>query len=215
MTDRRTDRFIESLAADAVPVKPLRPPGRRAIATLAALAVPGLLAIALFATSDPFAVRRDDPPFMVALEMLAILATGLGAVLAAFHIAVPGRSRRWLLVPLPPLALWLALSGMGCFADFARDGSVGSIHMDCLLFIVATSALLAVPLIWPLSRACPIDPLPVALLGGLGLAALSAFVLQFFHEFEVTLVDLATHLVAIAIVVALTSLFRRRALRAA
>ena len=211
----RTDDLIEMLAAEAAPVKPLPPPGRRAAATLTALAVPGLLAIALFATSDPFGIRRGESFAMVALEMLAILATGLTAVMAAFQLTVPGRSRRWLLAPLPPLALWLALSGMGCLANFARDGSIGAIHIECLIFILATSALLAVPLIWRLSLARPIDPLPVALVGGLGLAALSAFVLQFFHQFEVTLVDLATHLVAAAIVVAFTSLFRRRALRAA
>ena len=215
MTQRPTDEFIEMLASEAAPVTPLPPPTRRAAATLAALAVPGLLAIALFATSDPFAIRRGESSAMVALEMLAILATGLTAVVAAFHLAVPGRSRRWLLAPLPPLALWLALSGMGCLANFARDGSIGAIHLDCLIFILASSALLAVPLIWRLSLARPIDPLPVALLGGLGLAALSAFVLQFFHQFEVTLVDLATHIAAAVIVVALTSLFRRRALRPA
>jgi uncharacterized membrane protein len=63
-----------------------------------------------------------------------------------------------------------------------------------------------------LSRAAPIDPLPVALLGGLGVAAIAAFLLQFFHPFAVTFVDLGIHLIAILLVVAVTGLLQRRAM---
>jgi hypothetical protein len=61
---------------------------------------------------------------------------------------------------------------------------------------------------WRLSRAAPIDPLPVAALGGLGAAALAAFLLQFFCPSAVTFLDLAVHLAAIAIVIGLTALLR-------
>jgi uncharacterized membrane protein len=49
-------------------------------------------------------------------------------------------------------------------------------------------------------------------LGGLGTAALAAFILQFFHPFAVTFVDLAFHLMAIAIVVSAAALLKRRTL---
>jgi uncharacterized membrane protein len=52
----------------------------------------------------------------------------------------------------------------------------------------------------------------VALLGGLGTAAMAAFLLQFFHPFAITFIDLAVHLVAILLVVAATGLLNRRAL---
>jgi ABC-type thiamin/hydroxymethylpyrimidine transport system permease subunit len=71
---------------------------------------------------------------------------------------------------------------------------------------------LGATLVWLLSRARPIDPLPVAMLGGLGTAAIAAFILQFFHPFAVTFVDLAIHLVAIAAVVGVTALLNRRTL---
>ena len=58
----------------------------------------------------------------------------------------------------------------------------------------------------------PIDPLPVALLGGLGVAATSALVLMFFHPLAVTFIDLAVHLAAILIVVGSAALINRRAL---
>jgi apolipoprotein N-acyltransferase len=79
-------------------------------------------------------------------------------------------------------------------------------------FIVGSSLLLGVPLTWLLSRARPIEPLPVALLGGLGAAALGAFTLQFFHPFAVTFIDLSFHLVAIAIVVGLAAMLNQRTL---
>jgi hypothetical protein len=63
-----------------------------------------------------------------------------------------------------------------------------------------------------LSRARPIDPLPVALLGGLGTAALSAFVLLFFHQTAVTFIDLAVHLVAILLVMGAAAMLRRQTL---
>jgi hypothetical protein len=96
-----------------------------------------------------------------------------------------------------------------------RSGSSGweiGHSVDCLLFIIANSLLLGAPLIWRLSRARPIEPLPVALLGGLGTAALAAFLLQFFHPFAVTFIDLAVHVVAILLVVSAAALINRRAL---
>jgi hypothetical protein len=78
-----------------------------------------------------------------------------------------------------------------------------------------TSLFVGVPLTWLLARARPLDPLPVALLGGLGTAALAAFLLQFYHPFAVTFVDLAIHLFAVLMVVAVAGLLNRRALKPA
>ena len=44
------------------------------------------------------------------------------------------------------------------------------------------------------------------------MAAASAFILQFFHPFDVTAIDLALHLVAVALVVAIASTLGKRAL---
>jgi hypothetical protein len=84
--------------------------------------------------------------------------------------------------------------------------------MDCLLFIVATSALIGAPLVWRLSRAHPLDPLPVAALAGLGSAAAGAFLLQFFHPFTVTALDFAVHVLAVLLVVAVFARANRKIL---
>ncbi len=150
--------------------------------------------------------------------MAAMAATGVFAIVGAFFVSIPGASRRWLAAPLPFFLIWLISSGIGCFVNLTNNGTTGlevGESGECLLFIVATSAMLALPLASRLSRARPIEPLPVALLGGLGIAALSAFVLIFFHPFTVTLLDLAMHLLAILFVVAVAGLLGRRTLATA
>lgn len=214
MTVRSVDTLIEQLAADARPVRPLPSPLARAAATLAIVAAAGALAILLFGDWRPLLARYADRELLMAAEMAAMLATGMLAITGAFVASVPGRSQHWRWLPLPTFLLWLSLSGVGCYGEMTRTGGGGwelGHNFDCLFFILGTSIALGAPLIWRLSRAAPIDPLPVALLGGLGSAALAAFLLQFFHPFAVTFLDLGIHLVAIGLVVAAAS-FNRRAL---
>lgn len=215
MTRASDEALIEALAADARPVRPLRPPIGRAAATLAAAAVAGLLAVLLAANLDQLRSLHAGREAMLALEMLAALATGVLAVTGAFFAAVPGHSRRWRLAPLPFLAAWLLLSGANCLGLLpggAAAGRAGGESMHCLLFILGVSVVMAPLLVWNLSRARPIDPLPVALLGGLGAAALGAFLLHFFHPFAVTVPDLGMHFAAVALVIGVGGLLHRRAL---
>jgi hypothetical protein len=60
---------------------------------------------------------------------------------------------------------------------------------------------LALSLIVLLRRAAPLAPVRVAAMGALGVAALAAAALQFFHPFEVIFMDLGVHLGAVALVV--------------
>jgi hypothetical protein len=77
------------------------------------------------------------------------------------------------------------------------------------MFITSASVPLAVGLFWMLRRARPIDPLPVAAIGTLGVAATAAFILEFFHPFDVTVIDLTWHLSAVGLVVLLGTAWRR------
>ncbi len=218
MSTRPADDLIEVLAADARPVRPLASPLRRALVALGIAAVLGGLAIYFLGDVGQLRARYTGREMLMAVEMAAMLATGVLAVTGAFFVSIPGRSRRWLLAPVPTFIVWLLLSGLGCYRDLVRNGPSGlelGHSLECLIFILVTSVLLGAPLIWLLSRARPINPLPVALLGGLGTAAIAAFLLQFFHPVTVTFVDLAFHLVAILLVVAAAGLLNRRALRPA
>ena len=213
-----TEALIADLAADARPVARLGSPMRRALATLGVIAAAG--SVAMFA-SDGVALLAGHAgrEGWLPLEMAAVLATGLLAVTAAFFAAVPGRSKLWLAAPLPFFAAWLAMNGAGCYAEIvANPGQAWRMgeSWHCLLFITGTSAVVAAPLAWRLSRAHPIHPVRVATLAGLGSAALSAFLLHFYHHpFDVTAVCLAVHVGAVLLVTATMIALNRRTLRPA
>jgi hypothetical protein len=213
-----TERIVEALVADARPVRTLASPLIRALAVVTTLLLIVGLAVAAAGDVGQLLLRYAGREDMLGWEMTSMMATGVLAVTAAFFLSVPGRSRLWLLVPLPAFSAWLLLSGLGCYDQLLRSEASGwelgeSFH--CLLFILGNSLLLGVPVAWRLSKARPIDPLPVALAGGLGTAAFGAFMLQFFHPFTVTFLDLALHLTAILLVVGVAALLKRRALRPA
>lgn len=215
MNPSQTDGLIDRLAVDVRPVKPLRAPALRALRALAAIVVAAGFAIAVRGDLTDLGARYAGREAFLALEMSAMLATAVLAIVAAFFVSIPGCSKRWIAAPIPFFAVWLLASGLGCYGDFLRRGGAEwelgeSLH--CLSFILATSAVLAPLLIWRLARSKPIDPLPVALLGGLGVAASSAFVLQFFHPFTVTFIDLTVHLFAILVVIGTVGLLHRRTL---
>ncbi len=210
-----TSELIERLGAQAAPVKPLAPPLRRAALLLLVFAIAGAALVLAAGDVAGMAGRYAGDETLMMIEMAAMLATATLAVMGAFALSVPGASRGWLLAPLPPLLLWVGASGLGCYRDLERLGvSAWSLGHggDCLLFILGASLLVGGPLLWRLSRARPIDPLPVALMGGLGSAALAALLLQFFHPFAVTLPDLAIHFFAVLMVVAISTSLRRRTL---
>ena len=215
MTPELTDDLINKLAADARPVRPLPSPLKRAALMLGLLALGAGLALSILGDWSQLRGRYAGREAILVLEMSAMAVTAVLAIVGAFFLSIPGRSRWWRLAPIPPFLLWLLLSGAGCYADFVRSGPLGQDighSIDCLIFILAVSLLMGAPLIWRLSRALPIDPVPVALLGGLGTAAAAAFMLQFFHPFAVTVLDLAVHVAAIGLVVGATALINRRAL---
>ncbi|HWT12605.1 MAG TPA: NrsF family protein [Allosphingosinicella sp.] len=215
MSDHSTESLIEALAADARPVTPLAPPLRRGLLTLAVLGLAGAALVAVGGDRDGLLARYSGRETLMMLEMAAMLLTALLAVLGAFALSVPGGRRGWMAAPLPAFAAWLSLSGIGCYQDVARLGRAawGWGHgANCLVFIIAAGLLVGAPLLWRLARARPVEPLPVALLGGLGAAALAALLLQFFHAAAVTVVDLAVHFAAVLLVVGLAALSRRRTL---
>jgi hypothetical protein len=202
-----TPQLIDSLAADAKPVRRLRPPLVRAAIWLGAFV--GIVAAVTWTTGSwPLMLERLRLT-RFALEMAATLLTGVAAVAAAFYLSLPDRSRFWMLLPLPPLALWLASSGYGCYQNWIADGPQGwrlGRSSDCFIFILTMSVPVGIALYLALRRALPLDPLRVMAVGGLGVAGLAAAALQFYHPFDVTIVDLAVHATAVLIVVAAITL---------
>ena len=206
----KTDQIIDNLAAELAPVRVLRPPTIRALVWLAVVGVVSAALILRFTHWGAILPRLRSP--RVALETAATALTAITATIAAFQLSMPDRSSRWAWLPVPTLLLWLAASGLGCLSNglgvAGPDGPMGE-SAHCFVFITGVSVPLAIGLFWMLRRARPLDALPVAAIGTLGVAATAAFVLQFFHPFDVTVIDLALHLAAIGLVVLIGTTLRR------
>ncbi|HEY3730331.1 MAG TPA: NrsF family protein [Steroidobacteraceae bacterium] len=206
----QTDKLIESLAQQLTPVRPLRAPLLRALLWLGVVAAVGAALIA-YRTGLHILLPRIAQP-RVAVQCAATALTAITAIVAAFELSVPGRDARWAWAPVPPFLVWLAASGLGCLQNglsLHQPGGMAGESPGCFGFITAVSVPLALGLFWMLRRARPIAPLPVATLGTLGVAATAAFVLEFFHPFDVTVIDLAFHMAAVALVVIIGISIRR------
>jgi hypothetical protein len=216
MTGPRTEDLIGQLAAQASPVKRLLPPAARAGLWIASFAILSAIAIWWFGTYAQSATRFSD--LTVQFEFIGSLLTGVTALIAAFFVSLPDRSKAWLALPILPLALWLSGSGYGCYLHLIEFGPRGweiGDSWNCFWFILGISIPASGALWFALRRSMPLDPMPPLIAGGLGVAGLAAAALQFFHPFDITFLDLGVHIVAIAIVIGVLTLFGRRGLAAA
>lgn len=214
--ERQTAALIEALAADARPVRRLAPPLLRAALWLgAATVVIGAFAV-LHGLSDPHGFGHMAAKFAerkFAFEWLTSLFTGLTAVVAAFHLALPDRSRRWVYLPLPALALWLSAIGYGCLTDWVRfgpDGFALGTSFACFMTILGTSLPVGLLMAAMLRHAEAAWPLETITVGALGVAALSATGLGLYHEIDATLMILIWHGGTVAAVTLAARLLGRR-----
>ncbi|MBP0463540.1 DUF1109 domain-containing protein [Roseomonas sp. PWR1] len=190
----RTEDLIGRLAEDLRPVRPLGPPLRRCAAWLAFAAV--LLGAAILAFGPRHDLMERLSRTHEGAQLLFAVATGVLAAVAAFELALPDRSPRWALLPVPAAVAWVATLGFGCLDDVARIGPQALVlgtSWGCFRFVVLMGVPLAVSLVWMLRHAGPLRPVPVAMLGGLAGAALSAAGLSVFHHLDAAAMVLAWH----------------------
>jgi hypothetical protein len=210
-----TDDLISRLAADLRPVRRLAPPMWRAAGWLAFAALLIAAAVAVFGLRPDIAERLRDMGEMV--QWLASAATGVLAAVAAFQLSLPDRSPRWILLPLPAAAIWVGTLGLGCLAEVLKIGPAAlspGLSPGCMAFILGLGLPLAGSLVWMLRYAVAIRPVPVAAMGGLAGASLSAAGLWLFHELEGAAEALVWHagmtLVVVAILLAFGRSWERR-----
>lgn len=203
----RTDELIDRLAEAAVPAAPLAAPARRAALWFLA-ALPFVAAVVLAHGSLPGIERLgSEPRFLV--EQLAAFATAILAAIGAFASTVPGASRRWLWLPLVPLAVWLASVGRGCLDDWIRLGPDGLrvvVDTGCWLPMAMVGFVPAVLMVVMLRRGAPLRPHLSLALGGLAVAAVANAGLQLFHLADVSIMVLVWHLGTVAVFSAVASL---------
>jgi hypothetical protein len=169
----------------------------------------GLIAIAHGVRSD-FSECLRQPLFV--FGMLGALATGILAAVASFRISIPDSSRMWILLPLPALALWVSSIGYGCFTDWVSMGPDGirlGEAVRCFTTLLITSVPLSIAMLVMLRYAALLRPMEVGVMGGLAVAAVTAFALSLFHDLDATVMILVWNLGAAALIATLGSLFGR------
>lgn len=210
----KTPDLIASLAANATPVRRLRPPVMRAACwLLLATAVLTLLAVNQGIRPD-LAQRLREPAF--AIGMVASLLTGGLAAISAFLVSLPDRSRLWLLLPFPALILWLSNIGYQCLVqwiDIGPDGISLGEAARCFATLVLTSLPLSLAMLVMLRYAAPLRPTTVTLMGSLAAAAITATALSLFHTIDATAMILMWNLGTAVLFVGLAGVFGRTMFR--
>lgn len=209
-----SEDLIQRLASN---LRPVRPAPHPALATAVWLAVVAAVIGAAMLVSGP---RHDlaerlsggfDLPQIVTASV-----TGVLAAFAAFQLALPERSRRWALLPLPAAAAWLATVGWGCLQDLARLGpdalQIG-MSVACLVFIMGLGVPLTIAMLWLARHAAWLRAGPVAALGGLSAAALASVGLSFIHYLDAAVMVLAWHGLSVLVVTSLAALLGPRLMR--
>ena len=206
-----TPDLIEALAANVAPVRRLRPPLARAAFWLSvAAAILVLLAVSHGARPD-LPQRLQEPIFVAG--MTASLLTGVLAAIATFLVSLPDRSRGWLLLPLPALVIWISTIGYGCLTDWV-DIDANGLRIGeaarCFATLVLTSVPLSLLMFVMLRHAAPLRPTPVALIGSLAVAAMTASALSLFHAFDASAMILMWNLGSVALLVGLGAFLGRK-----
>ena len=174
-----TDRLIRRLAEKVEPVRPLPHPWVRTAVWLA-LSIPCIAVIVLLMRPrHDLALRMFEARYVI--EQSSALAAGLIAAAAAFASTVPAYNRKFLLLPLLPLALWLGTLGHGCFQDWIHSvpgGLVVRPDWMCFPVIALIGAVPALTMVAMLRRGAPLTPHLTSALGGLAAAGLGSFGLR-------------------------------------
>ncbi|SCU85579.1 conserved membrane hypothetical protein [Cupriavidus necator] len=208
---RNTPDLIDSLVADAPPVRRLRRPVVRAACWLLAAALLLALVAIVNGVRPDLMLKLQQPVFIASVA--AAIVTGAMAVVAAFIASVPGRSRRWLLLPLPALAVWMTTIAYGCLTNWVEIGPEGISPGEtarCFATLVVVSTPLSVVLLIMLRYVARLSPAPVAMCASLAVAAMTATGLSLFHPLDASAMILVWNLGVALVFVGAGRLFGRR-----
>jgi len=186
-----TIELIRTLANTVRPVRVIRPPLIRAAGwLLAALAVMLILVIEHGLRPD-ISTQLRNPSFVVGA--VTSFLTGALAALSCLVASLPDRSRSWLLLPLLPLAAWLASLGYGCLTDWVSYDA-GSMRFGSVVRCFATVLLLSLPLsasiFVMLRHVARLRPALVTLAAGLAVAGMTSTAMSLLYRLDATIMNL-------------------------
>jgi hypothetical protein len=170
-----------------------------------AIALPYMaLVVLVISPRADLLMKLSEASYVV--EQMAALATGMAAAVAGFASTIPGYSRRVLLLPVLPLAVWLGSLSEGCVEALIRLGPGGLLLRPdwfCLPAIVLVGAMPAVAMVIMLRRGAPLFPYLSAGFGALAAAGLGNFGLRVFHPQDASLMVLVWQFGSVFILTAL------------
>jgi hypothetical protein len=203
-----TPDLIESLVADAAPVRRLRSPlVRTALWLLFAGLVVALLGASHGLRPDIEACLRK-PMFLAGIA--GSLATAALAGWAAFTVSLPDRSRLWMLLPTPALALWIGTLGYQCLTDWISvrpDGIQLGEAARCFSLVMLTSIPLWLAMLVMLRHVAHLRSPTAAIAASLAVAAIAASALSLFHNVEASAMILIWNFGIAGVVVVVGSTF--------
>lgn len=194
-----TPDLIAALSARPKPVRRLSPPLLRAAGWLA---VAGLLLVVLFISHrlrPDFATELQSLSFR--LRLIATAATGAFAAVAAFVVAIPGRSRLWLALPLPSALVWVGTVGHQCLTDWVAIGPNGMGAGEtarCFATLVIMSLPMGLTTCLMQRHARHYGTMQVSIMSGLAISGITAFAMTLFHPLEASALILIFNFAAAA-----------------
>ena len=208
---KKTPDLIDALVEGTTPVRRLRPPLVRAALWLLLTAVVLVLIVTGHGLRPDIAERLRQPVFV--LSMIAAITTGILAAVASFQISLPDRSRWWILLPAPALAVWLSTIGYGCLSDWVsvapNENRIGE-TVRCFATLLLTSVPLSIAMLVMLRYAALLRPTESSAMSGLAIAAITAFSLSLVHDLDASLTILVWNLGVAILIAGLACLFGRR-----
>jgi hypothetical protein len=210
-----TDTLIEKLAGRLEPVRRLRKPWLRALLWIAFATLVIAVLVTLRGFRADIAECLRDPGYLIPLA--GAWLTGVTAALTAFQISLPDRSRLWLLLPLPAVALWISGFAYGCLADWIAIPEGAPIAADsvrCLTTILVASAIMIALMLPMLRRTRTLRPNATAWAGILAVSGFADTAHLLIHVVDASLLVLVINLVPAALIVLLGGLAGRRAIAA-
>lgn len=198
----RTDELIVQLARSARPIRPLPPPGVRAMRWFAAALLVMVVAIVGIGPRADLRLALSQPVFLGSL--VALLLTLASGMTAAFVLAVPGaeRSPAQRFLPLLTAAGWAAIwLVVVSTTDVPAGRATAPFHSACAIQIAVCAVATGWLLFVMIARAAPLQPLWTAAVASLASMATGAAVAQILCPVDDPWHQLIGH-VAIALVVA-------------
>ena len=204
---RTTQETIDALSANLARVRRQASPLMRTMSWIAlAVGVISLLALSHGLRPNLF-TRASELPFQ--LEVIGALLTGMLSAFAAFVSGTPGRSKWWMAMPLPALALWMAVIGQQCLSNWIVIGPEGMTlgeSAECFATVGLTSLPLSLALIVMLRHAVVMRPLASYLLGGLAVAGIAGAAMSLMHVLDASVMIILFNVVTTLMMVSVAAL---------